>query len=209
MADHVPARTGSTKRAAATRTLNGFVMYATSIEELMAVADANELSPRSRACRSPAPESSSCARHGRPATRTELNADIVSSQTGISHLVRVSAGRHIAPLKVFSIRQLMVIGPVPPGIGVMAPAIACTSLKSTSPWMPSAARLMPTSSTAALAHELGGDETSNAHGGDDDVGLPADRGQIARTAVGKRRRGIAALAAEQENLGNSTSVEHR
>ena len=43
----------------------------------------------------------------------------------------------------------MVIGPVPPGIGVMAPAIACTASKSTSPTMPASVRDTPTSITAA------------------------------------------------------------
>jgi hypothetical protein len=51
--------------------------------------------------------------------------------------------------RVFSSRQAIVIGPVPPGIGVIAPATACTASKSTSPTMPASVREMPTSITAA------------------------------------------------------------
>ncbi len=48
-----------------------------------------------------------------------------------------------AASSVFSSRQAMVIGPVPPGIGVMAPATAWTASKSTSPTMPASVRLTP------------------------------------------------------------------
>ncbi len=50
---------------------------------------------------------------------------------------------------VFSSRQAIVIGPVPPGMGVIAPATACTASKSTSPTMPASVREMPTSITVA------------------------------------------------------------
>ena len=43
----------------------------------------------------------------------------------------------------------MVMGPVPPGMGVTAPATACTPSKSTSPTIPAAVREIPTSTTAA------------------------------------------------------------
>ena len=51
---------------------------------------------------------------------------------------------------MFASRQATVIGPVPPGIGVTAPATARTSSKRTSPAIfPSSPRLTPTSNTAA------------------------------------------------------------
>src|SRR5882724_12986679 len=55
---------------------------------------------------------------------------------------------------VFTIRQAMVIGPTPPGTGVIAPAISEASAKLTSPTsfdLPLApgTRLMPTSITVA------------------------------------------------------------
>ena len=61
---------------------------------------------------------------------------------------------HIAPSiraasSVFSNRQAMVIGPVPPGIGVIAAATCLTVSKSTSPTMPASVRETPTSMTAA------------------------------------------------------------
>ena len=50
---------------------------------------------------------------------------------------------------VFSNKQPMVIGPVPPGIGVIAPATACTESKSTSPTIFASSRDTPTSITVA------------------------------------------------------------
>src|SRR5207302_5046049 len=50
----------------------------------------------------------------------------------------------------FSRRSAIVIGPTPPGTGVIQPATSLTASKSTSPAsVPSARRLMPTSTTHA------------------------------------------------------------
>src|SRR5262249_13817129 len=55
---------------------------------------------------------------------------------------------------VLSMRQAIVIGPTPPGTGVMAPATSATSAKATSPTIrfappPAAIRLIPISITVA------------------------------------------------------------
>ena len=52
--------------------------------------------------------------------------------------------------RVFSIRQAIVIGPTPPGTGVIAPAMAAASPNATSPTSrPSGSRFTPTSITVA------------------------------------------------------------
>ena len=92
---------------------------------------------------------------------------------------------------VLSSRQAMVIGPTPPGTGVIAPATSLASAKATSPTMrdlPPArrnavdadvdhgrARLDP-----VAAHHL-----RLAHGGDQHIGAPAHRRQIARSWNGR------------------------
>jgi len=54
-----------------------------------------------------------------------------------------------AALIVFSIRQATVIIPVPPGMGVSAPAIPVTEAASKSPTMPASVREIPTSMQVA------------------------------------------------------------
>ena len=95
----------------------------------------------------------------------------------------------------------MVIGPTPPGTGVMAPATLTASAKSTSPTslpLPSGftMRLMPTSMTMAPGliqsplHDL-----RLADGGDDEIGAAHDSGQI----LGARMRdGHRAVLAQQQ-----------
>ena len=93
-----------------------------------------------------------------------------------------------------------VIGPVPPGIGVIAPAIACTASKSTSPTMPASVRDTPTSTTAApgltwSAVIIRADPAAA-------MMMSASRHTPARSAVrrvGERHRGVDALAAEQQH----------
>ena len=51
---------------------------------------------------------------------------------------------------VFLNKQAIVIGPTPPGTGVIALATFETSLKSTSPTMPSVVLFIPTSITIAF-----------------------------------------------------------
>jgi AcrR family transcriptional regulator len=60
---------------------------------------------------------------------------------------RACCWRHA--VSVFSMRHATVIGPVPPGIGVMAAATDCTSSKATSPMTPLSLVVMPTSITQA------------------------------------------------------------
>ena len=78
-----------------------------------------------------------------------------------------------------------VIGPTPPGTGVILEAIGETVGKCTSPQsrlphlrVGSGTRLMPTSMTTApgLDH-VGRHEFRAADGGDEDVGLPGDGGR--------------------------------
>ena len=53
--------------------------------------------------------------------------------------------RCLCKLTTFSSKQAMVIGPTPPGTGVIAPAIFCTLSKSTSPTVLLLTLLVPTS----------------------------------------------------------------
>src|SRR3546814_18625921 len=66
--------------------------------------------------------------------------------------------RKQAAVKVFCSRQAMVIGPTPPGTGVITPAVSPAEAKCTSPThlvLPSSfgTRLIPTSNTAAPQSE--------------------------------------------------------
>ncbi len=97
-------------------------------------------------------------------------------------------------VSVLRSRQAIVIGPTPPGTGVIAPAVSRASAKATSPVsLPSGRRLMPTSMTVApgLIHspltKLGA-----PHRGDDDVGAAHDGGEIpgARMSDGHRAVGL-------------------
>ena len=54
-----------------------------------------------------------------------------------------------AALIVFSIKHATVMIPVPPGIGVSAPAIPVTESASKSPTMPASVREIPTSMQVA------------------------------------------------------------
>ena len=85
----------------------------------------------------------------------------------------------------------MVIGPTPPGTGVIAPATALTPAKSTSPTsrvLPSSAagtRLMPTSITQAPGFTQSRlDHFRPPDRGDDDVGAADDIGEVARPRMG-------------------------
>ena len=60
-----------------------------------------------------------------------------------------SSARRRAAQSVLRSSIAMVIGPTPPGTGVIAPATSATASKSTSPTSPSSSRLVPTSITAA------------------------------------------------------------
>ena len=86
---------------------------------------------------------------------------------------QVHAGRRLAPgglagrassarraaFTVFDSSIARVIGPTPPGTGVMAPATSRTASKSTSPTRPSSVRLVPTSmNRGPRSHHVGADE---------------------------------------------------
>ncbi len=58
-------------------------------------------------------------------------------------------GRSEAALNVLASSIAIVIGPTPPGTGVIAPATSATASKSTSPTRPSSVRFVPTSITVA------------------------------------------------------------
>src|SRR5256885_2837705 len=59
------------------------------------------------------------------------------------------AQRDLAADTVLSSSIAMVIGPTPPGTGVIAPATSRAASKSTSPTRPSSVRFMPTAIPAA------------------------------------------------------------
>ena len=85
----------------------------------------------------------------------------------------------------------MVIGPTPPGTGVIAPATSLASSKATSP----TSRLLPSSAgdavDADVDHGRAGlepvalDHLRPADRGDDDVGAADDVGQVAGAASGR------------------------
>src|SRR3546814_12385681 len=66
--------------------------------------------------------------------------------------------RRHAETSVLRIRHAIVIGPTPPGTGVIAPAWLAEPSKSTSPTSPSSVRLMPTSITVRSEERRGGQE---------------------------------------------------
>ena len=94
----------------------------------------------------------------------------------------------------------MVIGPTPPGTGVIAPATARASAKATSPDQPRLAvaafrrrdsRLIPTSMTMAPGLIQSPRTISAlADGGDHDLAATRDRRQIAGPGMGDRHRAI-------------------
>ena len=97
-----------------------------------------------------------------------------------------------AAIRVLRRSIAIVIGPTPPGTGVIAPAIGSTESKSTSPTRPASVRLMPTSMTdgAGLDH-VGGDHAADGRPRRQHVGAAGHRGQVARARVADRDRGAA------------------
>ena len=90
----------------------------------------------------------------------------------------------------------MVIGPTPPGTGVIAPRTSAASAKATSPTrrlLPSgpATRWMPTSMTMAPGLiQLPLHHLRPADRGDHEVGAADHGGQVARARVGDRDRAV-------------------
>ena len=180
-------------------------MYATSIEELMAVADAEELMPpkSSYVAEAPLRIFAACSARAQPPPRPELNAGVVAPPTPGSHTWSRVRRRHPASRTFGVLHQAAdrhragTAGHRGDGTGDRLHGVEVDIALDA---VGGAADAYVEDSSARL-DELSGDETGHTHGSDDDVGLLADRGQVARTAVGKRRRGIAAFAAKQENLG--------
>ena len=100
-----------------------------------------------------------------------------------------------------------VIGPTPPGTGVMAEAFSLTGSKSTSP-----TRRKPlgedvighavdadVDDDAAGGHHLGLDGPGHAHGRDEDIGLEREPAEVRRRGVAHGHRGVGALALLDEH----------
>ena len=89
-------------------------------------------------------------------------------------------------------RQAIVIGPTPPGTGVIAPATSLTASKSTSPQSTAVDAVhADVDHGRAGLDPVGADHPRAADGGDQDVGAAADLGEVARARVadGDRRVG--------------------
>ena len=97
------------------------------------------------------------------------------------------------------IRQAMVIGPTPPGTGVIAPATWLAEPKSTSPEMPASVRLMPTS----ITHAPGFNQSPLTM-----FGRPTAATTISapRTTSGKSRVRLWAMVTVQLSPSNSSAI---
>ena len=142
-------------------------------------------------------------RHGSPSNPTERGRQIRLAPWFRQQSTR--GGRRPARRRAAycACSMAIVIGPTPPGTGVIAPATSLTSSKATSPTRRRArfaagvgnaidadvndisARLDP-----IAAHHLG-----PAHGGNQDIGGAADAGQVARARVANGQGGSRAPAA--------------
>src|SRR5262249_20796016 len=78
-----------------------------------------------------------------------LAAGDAPRQTNVQSGVKDHPRLRVAACTVLLINTAMVIGPTPPGTGVIQPAISCAAAKSTSPASLPSMRLMPTSITTA------------------------------------------------------------
>ena len=109
---------------------------------------------------------------------------------GLAHKAPHPALRPAAST-VFESSIAMVMGPSPPGTGVIQPARFAASSKPTSPTrLPASVRLMPTSNTAAPGlNPFAGNEARLADGGDYEIGALDFGTHILRTRVTHGRRG--------------------
>ena len=102
-------------------------------------------------------------------------------------------------MRVFSSRQAMVIGPVPPGIGVIQPATSATAAEvDVADDAGLRARHADVDDRGARLDVVGGDHAGLAGGADEDVGLATHRGEVGGARVGERDGGVDALAGEQQ-----------
>ena len=114
--------------------------------------------------------------------------------------------RRQAETKVLRIRQAMVIGPTPPGTGVIAPATSLADSKSTSP-----TSALLGAVDADVDHRRAGlqplarDHLGPADRGDDDIGAADDVGQVAGAAMRDRYR--AAFRSSSSAIGLPTMLE--
>src|ERR1041385_3646680 len=123
----------------------------------------------------------------------------------VSHTTPPQPHACSAARTVFCISIAMVIGPTPPGLGVILPATACTSAKSTSPTnrepplaTGSLMRFTPTSTTTAPPPPPGLTqarlhEPRKPHRRYQNVRSPAVAGKVARGGMANRHRGIGVL----------------
>ena len=92
-----------------------------------------------------------------------------------------------AASRVFCSRHAIVIGPVPPGMGVMAPAISATGVEvDIADDAALGTRHTDIDDGGARLDVCGSDHPRLAGGGDDDVGLAAHLDQITRARMGQR-----------------------
>ena len=111
-----------------------------------------------------------------------------SLERQVGSSVALTRSCHCAARSVFASSVAIVIGPTPPGTGVIQPATSFAASKSTSPQsLPSGRRLMPTSMTIAPGLiQSPGTNLRLADTRHHDVALPHDARQIARGRVADR-----------------------
>ena len=119
-----------------------------------------------------------------------------AAQPAQVHLSRRPAFAMRAACSVLRSRKAIVIGPTPPGTGVIAAATSLTASKSTSPQRPSSVRFMPTSMTTApgltqSACTIRGRPTAA-------ISTSARRQTVGEVAVREWHVVTVALAAEQQ-----------
>jgi hypothetical protein len=94
--------------------------------------------------------------------------------------------RAVGALEVLASSMVMVIGPTPPGTGVMSEATSFAESKSTSPHKLSVRQAVDADvddHRARLDH-VAGDHLRLAHRGDEDVGAAGVEGQVPASASG-------------------------
>ena len=109
-----------------------------------------------------------------------------------------------AALSVLRSSIAIVIGPTPPGTGVMQPGDArATASKSTSPHEPVVGAVhADVDHRGARLDPVGADQPRHADGGDQHVGARADRRQVARARVADRDRRVALQQQVRDRLAD-------
>ena len=115
----------------------------------------------------------------------------ISSATRPARRETISAGAHaphaacaFAASSVLRSSIAIVIGPTPPGTGVISAARSAAAAKSTSPTRPALGAVdADVDHVGALLDPVALHELGPPDGGDEDVGAAADRGEVARARV--------------------------